>query len=65
MRGLAGLWLWGGLERTRGKQREGRGLGWYGFDEGKLARLEGEGKKGKGPEGGRGAAVAPRWRLNG
>lgn len=57
MRGLVGLWLWGGLERTRGKQRERRGLGWQRFDEGELARMEGEGRKGKGPEGGRGQ----RW----
>lgn len=54
---MVGLWLWGGLARTRCKQREGRGLDWYGFDERELSRLEGEGKKGKGPEGGRGQ----RW----
>lgn len=53
MRGLVGLW-WGGLERTRCKQREGRGLDWQEFDEGELSRLEGEGKKGKEPEGGQG-----------
>lgn len=57
MRRLAGLWLWGGLERMRGKQHEGRGLDWQEFDEGALSRLEGEGRKGKGPEGGRGQ----RW----
>lgn len=47
----------GGLEKTRGKQREGRGLAWQEFVEGELSRLEGEGRKGKEPEGGRGQ----RW----
>lgn len=41
----------------RGKQHEGRGLDWQEFDDGALSRLEGEGRKGKGPEGGRGQ----RW----
>lgn len=63
MRGLAGLCLWGGLERTRGKPREWRGLDWQGFGEGELWRLEGEGSEvGQGARGRPGAAVAQRWR---
>lgn len=52
MRGLAGLWLGGGLEKERGKQHKGTGL-----DQPQLTGKGAEtgGELGKRPEGGRGS----------
>lgn len=66
MRGLAGLCLWGGLERTRGQPREWRGLDGQELGEGKLWRLEGEGREaGQGargrPGGSCGTALEVKW----
>lgn len=64
MRGLVGLWLWGGLEKTRGKQHEGRGLGWQEFDEEELSRWRGRGVRARGQRAGGGSsgpALEVKW----
>lgn len=66
MRGLAGLWLWGGLGRTRDWRREGTGSGWQEFDKREVSILEGEGSSARGRRaaGGSGGSVLEvKWAV--
>jgi hypothetical protein len=63
VRGLAGVWFWGGLERKRGRRRKGTGFGWQEFGGGEVSTLEGEGRRARGQRaaGGTGGCALEVW----